>query len=173
MQMVRFFAVMILAVMAQSATAQSDTLYVVDDGIPWNREEFNPERLLKKETFDPALSVAYTYSVSFISGPLGSISQTSYLAHLAYEFSPELKLYANLGLWAPLYTTLRTPQGFAREDIRQGNVQFVLPDVELEYKPSPNTSLRLMIVNENDYIKAYGPWRSHYHPYGPYRNSKF
>lgn len=150
-----------------------DTVYViVDDGIPWNRQ-FTPKRLLKKNTFDPALSAAYTYSVSFVHGPLGSISQTSYLAHLAYEFTPDLHLYADLGLWAPLYSTFRTPGGFAREDIRQGKVEFVLPDIELEYRPSANTSLRLMFINEDDYIKAYGPWREYYHPYGPRRNSKF
>ena len=38
-----------------------DTVYVIpDDGIPWNREHFDPERLVRHETFDPALKVAYT-----------------------------------------------------------------------------------------------------------------
>lgn len=151
-----------------------DTVYVAaDDGIPWNRENFDPNRLLRKETIDPALSVAYTYSVSFMSGPLGSISQTSYLAHLAYEFTPELHLYADLGLWMPLYASLHTPWGLEREDIRQGRVQFILPDVELEYKPTENTSLRVMFVNESDMWKAYGPWRDPYYPYETRRNSTF
>lgn len=148
-----------------------DTVYVaVDDGIPWNHEYFDHDRLLRREFFDPALSVAYSYSVSFISGPLGSISQTSYLMHLAYEFTPQLNLYADLGLWMPLYSTLRTPGGFEREDIRQGNVDFVMPDLELVYRPTPNTSLHLMLVNENDMIKTYGPSR---HPYRSYYDRRY
>ncbi len=151
-----------------------DTVYVVQDaGIPFNREHFDHDRLLRKNTFDPALSVAYTYSVSFISGPLGSISQTSYLAHLMYEFNPNLHLYADLGLWMPLYSSLHTYDGFEREDIRQGNVDFILPDLELEYNPTSNTSVRLMLVNESDMVKAYGPWREPYRSYNGRRNSKF
>lgn len=151
-----------------------DTVYVaINDGIPWNTENFNKDRLLRQESFDPALTVGYTYSIAFISGPLGSLSHTSYLAHLNYEFSPDLHLYADLGLWMPLYSTLHHPNGFAREDIRQGNVQFVIPDVELEYNPSPNTSVRLMLVNESDMIKAYGLHRTIYRPYATRRNSTF
>ena len=76
-----------------------DTVYVIpDDGIPWNREHFDPERLVRHETFDPALKVAYTYSVSFMGGSFGTFAQQSYMAHLAYEFTPELHLYANVGL---------------------------------------------------------------------------
>ena len=76
-----------------------DTVYIVpDDGIPWNREHFDPDRLVRHETFDPALKVAYTYSVSFMGGTFGSFAQQSYMAHLAYEFTPELHLYANVGL---------------------------------------------------------------------------
>lgn len=140
-----------------------DTVYVsTASGIPWNNEYFDPNRLLRHETFDPALSVAYTYSVSFIGGSFGTFAQQSYLAHLAYEFSPELHLYADLGLWMPLYANFRTGTPIAKEDVQQGNVQFVLPGVELEYKPTSNTTLRLMFINENDAVKAYGPWRYHY-----------
>ena len=137
-----------------------DTVYVnMGSGIPWNNEYFNPNRLLKRETFDPALSVAYTYSVSFIGGSFGTFAQQSYLAHLTYEFSPELHLYADMGIWMPLYSNLRFGTPIAKEDVRQGNVQFVLPDVELEYKPTNNTTLHLMFINESDAFKAYGPWR--------------
>jgi hypothetical protein len=140
-----------------------DTVYVnMGSGIPWNNEYFDPSRLLRHETFDPALSVAYTYSVSFIGGSFGTFAQQSYLAHLAYEFSPELHLYADLGLWMPLYANFRTGTPIAKEDVQPGNVQFVLPGVELEYKPTNNTTLRLMFVNENDAAKAYGPWRYRY-----------
>jgi hypothetical protein len=140
-----------------------DTVYVnMGSGIPWNNEYFDPSRLLRHETFDPALSVAYTDSVSFIGGSFGTFAQQSYLAHLAYEFSPELHLYADLGLWMPLYANFRTGTPIAKEDVQQGNVQFVLPGVELEYKPTNNTTLRLMFVNENDAAKAYGPWRYRY-----------
>ena len=124
-----------------------DTVYIVpDDGIPWNREHFDPERLVRHETFDPALKVAYTYSVS-------------YMAHLAYEFTPELHLYANVGLWMPLYSNFRFGTPIAKEDVRQGNVDVVLPDIALEYKPNDNMSFRLMFVNERDAFKAYGPHR--------------
>ena len=151
-----------------------DTVYVaVDNGIPWNHETFDRNRLLRNDPIDPALNVAYTYSVSFMSGPFGSISQTSYLAHLAYEITPDLHLYADLGLWMPLYSSLHTPWGLEREDIRQGRVQFILPDVELEYKPTENSSVRVMFVNESDMWKAYGPWRDPYYPYGARRNSTF
>ena len=137
-----------------------DTVYVIpDDGIPWNREHFDPERLVRHETFDPALKVAYTYSVSFVGGSFGSFAQQSYMAHLAYEFSPELHLYANMGLWMPLYSNFRFGTPIAKEDVRQGNVDVVIPDVTLEYKPSSNTTLRLMFINENDAFKAYGPHR--------------
>ena len=140
-----------------------DTVYVIpDDGIPWNREHFDPERLVRHETFDPALKVAYTYSVSFMGGTFGTFAQQSYLAHLAYEFSPELHLYADLGLWMPLYANFRTGTPIAKEDVQQGNVQFVMPGVELEYKPTNNTTFRLMLINENDAAKAYGPWRYRY-----------
>ncbi|MBR6379734.1 MAG: hypothetical protein IKS02_07225 [Fibrobacter sp.] len=140
-----------------------DTVFVdMGSGIPWNNEYFDPNRLLRHETFDPALSVAYTYSVSFFSSPWGSFSQQSYLAHLAYQFTPELRLYADMGLWMPLYAHWNGPKSIAREDVQQGNVQFVLPGVELEYKPTNNTTFRLMLINENDALKAYGPWRHHY-----------
>lgn len=140
-----------------------DTVYVnMGSGIPWNNEYFDPNRLLRRKTFDPALSVAYTYSLSFFSSPWGSFSQQSYLAHLAYEFTPELHMHADLGLWMPLHTHWNGPKSIAREDVQQGNVQFVMPGVELEYKPTNNTSFRLMLINENDAAKAYGPWRYHY-----------
>ena len=137
-----------------------DTVYVVpDDGIPWNREHFDPDRLVRHESFDPALKVAYTYSVSFIGGSFGTLAQQSYMAHLAYEFSPELHLYANVGLWMPLYSNIRFGTPIAKEDMRQGNVDVVIPDITLEYKPNDNMSFRLMFVNERDAFKAYGPSR--------------
>lgn len=151
-----------------------DTVYVImDDGIPWNREHFDPERLLRRDPIDPALSVAYTYSISFFSSPWLKVSQQSYLAHLAYEFTPDLHLYASLGLWMPLYVHWDGPKSIAKEDVRQGNVQFILPDVELEYRPTENTSLHLMFINESDAFKAYGPWRDPLRPYDRRRYSTF
>ena len=61
-----------------------DTIYVIQEsGIPWNREHFDPERLIRHDTFDPALKVAYTYSVSFIGGSLGSFAQQSFMAQIS------------------------------------------------------------------------------------------
>ncbi len=156
--------------MALPEQAKEDTVYVVvDEGIPWNREHFDPERLIRKETADPALSVAYTYSVNFTGGSFGTFAHQSLMAHLAYEFTPNLHLYANMGIWMPLYSHYKFGTPIAKEDVRQGNVQVVIPDVTLEYRPTDNTSLRLMIVNERDACKAYGhrryysgycsPWR--------------
>ena len=150
-----------------------DTINVVpDDGLPWNREHFDPERLVRHETFDPALKVAYTYSVSFMGGTFGSFAQQSYMAHLAYEFTPELHLYANVGLWMPLYSNFRFGTPIAKEDVRQGNVDVVLPDIALEYKPNDNMSFRLMFVNERDAFKAYGPYR-HFYGGCPWRTSYY
>ena len=155
------------------SSSASDTAYILVDGTPWNREFFPRERLLRQTSLDPALYAAYTYSANFLSGPRGSFAQQTYMAHLAYEFNPDLHLYADLGLWMPLYSSVKGPQGFTKEDARQGNVDFILPDIELEYKPSANTSVHLMIVNENDAMKAYGPWYDPIRPYSRWRNSTF
>ena len=164
------------AVIAVAAVPDTvvDTVYVVmDDGIPWNREHFDPERLIRHETFDPALKVAYSYSVSFMGGTFGSFAQQSYMAHLAYEFSPELHLYVNLGLWMPLYSNFRFGIPIAKEDVRQGNVDVILPDVSLEYKPNENMTFRVMFINESDAFKAYGPHGYRYGYCSPWRNSIF
>ena len=140
-----------------------DTIYVIQSsGIPWNREHFNPDRLVRHDTFDPALKVAYTYSVSFIGGSLGSFAHQSFMAHFAYEFTPNLHLYANVGLWMPLYSNIRFGSPIAREDVRQGNISVLVPDIALEYKPSDKVTFRVMYVNERDAFRAYGPHRYFY-----------
>lgn len=140
------------------------------DGIPWNHTVFPRERLLRRTSIDPALRTAFSYSVNFVGGPFGTFAQQSYLAHLAYEFYPNLHLYADVGLWMPLYANLRAGAPIPKEDLRQGKVEFVLPAIALEYKPTDNSYIRLMFVNENDAIKAYGPF-----PYSScyWRNSIF
>ena len=151
-----------------------DTIYVIQEsGIPWNRENFDPERLVRHDTFDPALKVAYTYSVSFIGGSFGSFAQQSFMAHFAYEFTPALHLYANVGLWMPLYSNLRFGNGIAREDVKQGNVGVLIPDISLEYKPNDKMTFRVMYINERDAFRAYGPNNYLYEPCTPWRNSIF
>lgn len=140
------------------------------ESIPWNRD-FDPSRLVRHPTFDSALTVGYSYSASFIGGSYGSFAQQSYMAHFAYEFSENLHLYANLGLWMPLYNNFKGT--IAKEDLRQGKVEVVVPDILLEYKPSDNTRVRLMLVNENDAIKAYGPQWYYRDNCPPWRNSIF
>ncbi|MCF0224638.1 MAG: hypothetical protein HUK20_10240 [Fibrobacter sp.] len=148
------------------APVKEDTVYVaLDEGIPWNREHFDPERLVRKHSLDPALNVTYTYSVSFIGGSFGSFAHQSYMAHLAYEFSPNLHLYANLGIWMPIYSNLSFATPMAKEDLKQGRAQVIVPDVSLEYKPSENVRFRVMLVNENDAYKAYGPMHYSYCKY--------
>ena len=154
----------------QEQETEIDTIYVIhDSGIPWNREHFDPERLIRHDTFDPALKVAYTYSVSFIGGSLGSFAQQSFMAHFAYEFTPNLHLYANVGLWMPLYSNIRFGTPIAREDVKQGNVGILIPDITLEYKPNDNVTFRVMYVNEHDAFRAYGPHRFFYDDC-PWRN---
>lgn len=154
------------------STVEEDTVYVeVQDGIPWNRDRFSPHHLVRKPFFDDALQVGYSYNLSFVGGSFGTFAQQSYMAHIAYEFTPNLHLYADLGLWMPLYSNLKFD--IPREDVRQGRVGIVIPDIALEYKPSENTYMRLMFVNERDVLRAYGPlgYRGLY--CDPYRNSIF
>ena len=129
-----------------------------NDGIPWNRE-FDSDRMVRHQTFDPALKVAYTYSLNFVAGSFGSFANQSFMGHFAYEFTPNLHLYANIGLWMPIYANISNGSRIAREDLRQGNVNVLIPDVSLEYKPSENTLIRVSYVNERDALKAYGPHR--------------
>ena len=142
------------------ANTTKDNVYVIqDNGIPWNRERFDTDRMVRHQTFDPALKVAYTYSLNFVAGSLGSLASQSLMANFAYEFTPDLHLYANVGLWMPLYANISNGSRIAREDLRQGNVSVLIPDISLEYKPSENTYIRLSYVNERDALKAYGPRR--------------
>lgn len=140
-----------------------------NDGIPWNRE-FDSDRMVRHQTFDPALKVAYTYSLNFVAGSFGSFANQSFMGHFAYEFTPNLHLYANIGLWMPIYANISNGSRIAREDLRQGNVNVLIPDVSLEYKPSENTLIRISYVNERDALKAYGP-RSFFHSECPSRSS--
>ncbi|MCF0223516.1 MAG: hypothetical protein HUK20_04540 [Fibrobacter sp.] len=152
-----------------------DTVYVeIQDGIPWNRENFPRERLIRRyPSFDEALKVGYTYTLSFVGGSFGTFAHQSYMAHLAYEFTPNLHLYADLGIWMPLYVNWHENAPMAREDIRTGQVGFLLPDIALEYRPSETSYLRLQFVNERDARKAYGPLNYRELYCNPYRNSIF
>lgn len=155
---------------SQNALAQLKDTSAVDtaNGIPWNRESFPRERLIKHQTFDPALSVSFLYSASFTSGWFGSFAQQSYMALWNYEFTPDLHLFGSVGLWMPLYRNLNVP--VSKEDVRQGNVQPVIPNIGLEYKFNKNSYLHIGITNEEDVLKAYGPM---YRYYIPRRNSNF
>ena len=153
------------------ANIADDNVYVIqDNGIPWNREHFDSDRLVRHDTFDPALKVAYSYSLNFVAGSFGSFANQSFMAHFAYEFTPNLHLYANVGLGMPLFANINNGSRIAREDLRQGNVSVLIPDISLEYKPSENTYVRLSYVNERDAFKAYGP-RHFFHNECPSRSS--
>ena len=148
----------IIAEATAPTITSNDNVYVIQDGgIPWNRERFDSNRLVRHETFDPALKVAYSYSLNFVAGNFGSLANQSFMAHFAYEFTPNLHLYANVGLGMPLFANINSGSSIAREDLRQGNVSVLIPDISLEYKPSENTYIRLSYVNERDSFKAYGP----------------
>ena len=152
----------ILSVFSVTALAFADTNFQVQDsGIPWNRE-FDSDQMVRHQTIDPALTVAYTYLLNFAAGSFGSMANQSLMGHFAYEFTPNLHLYANVGLWMPIYANLSNGSKIAREDMRQGNFNVLVPDVALEYKPSENVLLRVSYVNERDALKAYGP-RNFFH----------
>ena len=140
-----------------------------NDGIPWNRERFDTDRMVRHQTFDPALKVAYSYSLNLVAGSFGSFANQSFMGHFAYEFTPDLHLYANVGLWMPLYANISDGSRIAREDLRQGNVSVLIPDISLEYRPSENVVLKVAYVNERDALKAYGP-RSFFHDHNTLRN---
>ena len=147
----------ILSALSVTALAFANTTYEIPkDGIPWNRE-FDSDRMVRHQTFDPALKVAYTYSLNFVAGSFGSLANQSLMGHFAYEFTPNLHLYANVGLWMPIYANISNKNSIAREDLRQGNFNVLIPDVALEYKPSENVLLKVSYVNERDAFKAYGP----------------
>lgn len=147
----------VIAETSVSKSNEADANYEFrNDGIPWNRE-FDSDRMVRHQTFDPALKVAYTYSLNFVAGSFGSFANQSFMGHFAYEFTPNLHLYANIGLWTPIYANISNGSRIAREDLRQGNVNVLIPDVSLEYKPSENTLIRVSYVNERDALKAYGP----------------
>lgn len=149
----------VIAETSVSKSNEADVNYEFrNDGIPWNRE-FDSDRMVRHQTFDPALKVAYTYSLNFVAGSFGSFANQSFMGHFAYEFTPNLHLYANIGLWMPIYANISNGSRIAREDLRQGNVNVLIPDVSLEYKPSENTLIRVSYVNERDALKAYGPRR--------------
>ena len=95
-----------------------------NDGIPWNRE-FDSDRMVRHQTFDPALKVAYSYSLNFVAGSFGSFANQSFMGHFAYEFTQNLHLYANVGLWMPIYANISNGSRIAREDLRQGNVNVI------------------------------------------------
>ena len=69
----------------------------------------------------------------------------------------------------PFHSTFKAGP-LSKEDIRQGRPQFVLPALALEYKPTENSYLRLLLVNESDAFKAYGPHRL-YGPCSPWRET--
>ena len=146
---------------APQNTEVSANYEIQNDGIPWNRE-FDSDRMVRHQTFDPALKVAYSYSLNFVAGSFGLFANQSFMGHFAYEFTPNLHLYANVGLWMPLYANISNGSRIAREDLRQGNVNVIVPDISLEYRPSENLLLKVAYVNERDAVKAYGP-RSFFH----------
>lgn len=150
-----------------------DTVYKTiytppDNGIPWNRERFPQERLLRRTSLDDALSLAFSYSANFITSSFGTFAQHSYLAHWVYEFSPDLYIFGSFGLWMPLYSNPN--YSFTRENLKYGKVKAIIPNIGLEYKINKNSYIRLGIFNEEDILKAYTPM---YYHYSSWRNSNF
>lgn len=166
--MFRKLVIILLLALVGLSAQEADTVEYFD-GTPWNRDYFNPRRLLRKNHLDPDFSINYSYNVSFFSTPHGTFGQNSFLAHVAYDFTDNLSLYADFGLWVPLYNSFKFGP-IAKEDARRGGAAFILPDVELEYRPTENTYIRLMYVNERDYRRAYGPMGYYYRHW---RNSNF
>lgn len=102
-------------------------------------------------------SMRQSYSLTAMSGPGGSLSSGLYLNTLSYRLSLPLVLFADVGFYTPLHSSMPG----MRQDGAAGSL--VLPRIGLEYKPSERVTVNLELVNGPDAWKAYGgmPWSSH------------
>jgi hypothetical protein len=142
---------------------------VAGQSIPWNEPGFTLGTLQGKGSsglffFDPSrFGMQQSYSVSFSSSGAGSHSSGVYLNTLSYDFGIPLRLEVDVGMYNMFYSNFGNQM--LQERMNQGGhaPQFLLPRVGLEYQPTENVMLMLEVIQVNDALKAYGPYRSFYH----------
>lgn len=108
---------------------------------------------------DPArLQIHHSYSMSYFSGGGQSGSIGLYMSTLQYQFSKPLTLRVGLGY-------LHQPLGFLNENMVGPEGGRILPNVQLDFRPSENMLLRFdyrtVPVSTYDYRYGggwYSPW---------------
>ncbi len=95
--------------------------------------------------FDPArFSMSQSYSMSYSSGSNENSWNGLYLNTLKYKFQVPVTLKVGVGFTHQPNSFLKV--GSANKNIK--NASFVIPQVELDYRPSNNTLIRFRYVSE-------------------------
>lgn len=120
--------------------------------IPWRKDGFNPEILLKKDSYLPEnFSINHLFSMGVIgysSG--GSRSGGTYLSLMRYDISPSLSLSAAIGFSMLFHSSMQEnhPDVF-REETMQPILR--IPYVALNYRISETANFRLQIGDGSSY----------------------
>lgn len=104
-------------------------------------------------THPERFSMQQSYSISAMSGSMGSASSGLYLNTVGYKISDPLFLFVDVGIHTPLHSSIQGVNGAAGA----AGSSLVIPRVGLEYKPTDRLSVNLELVNGADAWKAYGP----------------
>ena len=104
-------------------------------------------------------SMHQSYSVTASSSRAGTTSSGLYLNTLGYKISDPLFLYADVGMYTPIHSTVAGTQNNAGAM----GTSLVLPRFGLEYKPSDRWTFNLEWVNGQDAWKTYGPGPSSFY----------
>jgi hypothetical protein len=94
-----------------------------------------------------SMSNEVSFSSGMASGGTGYYS-SMYTNNLAYQFNPKLKM--NVSLHFLNQGTMTHQSGFNFQGNDDNNTR-ILPDMQLEYNPSANTSIRLEFRTYNPY----------------------
>jgi len=104
-------------------------------------------------------SMHQSYSVTASSSRAGTTSSGLYLNTLGYKVSDPLFLYADVGMYTPIHSTVAG----MRDNAGATGTSLVLPRFGLEYKPSDRWTFNLEWVNAQDAWKTYGPGPSSFY----------
>jgi hypothetical protein len=154
----------------------SAVLATAGQSIPWNEPGFTLGSLQNKSTsglffFDPSrFGMQQSYSVSFSSSGAGSHSSGVYLNTLSYDFGIPVRLSVDVGVYNMFHSNFHNQM--LQDRMSQGGhaPQFLLPRIGLEYQPTENVLLMLEVIQVDDAIKAYGPYRDFYYRRHAYRS---
>lgn len=155
-----FLLIFVLSAFAEELPSQ--------ESIPWKREGFDPNELLRKDTFSDRLTVNYLFSVGVMASSDGNArSGGTYLSLLRYEISPELTLSAAIGFSSLFFASYSEnyPDEFRRQTLQP---ELRIPFIALDYHPSENVWMRLEISDGrgDPFCVHCGPFRR-----DPYRRN--